>query len=156
MQVPIQRCSMIHSGRQEGVVTRTGKKHAPKQWHGQYSALRSASWASFPLQWVRVVNIVYFPGTQKATDSSLQFFSFFLPFFTCLNYWFLITLICWVFFNFTFCTCVFWEFFFAQAIGRRTNVKEIERVFKRVFFILIIHFFNHYSLCDYKLGLKRM
>lgn len=71
MQVPIQRCSMIHSGRQEGVVTRTGKKHAPKQWHGQYSALRSASWASFPLQWVRVVNIVYFPGTQKATDSSL-------------------------------------------------------------------------------------
>lgn len=71
MQVPIQRCSMIHSGRQEGVVTRTGKKHAPKQWHGQYSALRSASWASFPLQWVWVVNIVYFPGTQKATDSSL-------------------------------------------------------------------------------------
>lgn len=71
MQVPIQRCSMIHPGRQEGVVTRTGKKHAPKQWHGQYSALRSASWASFPLQWVRVVNIVYFPGTQKATDSSL-------------------------------------------------------------------------------------
>lgn len=71
MQVPIQRCSMIHSGRQEGVVTRTGKKHAPKQWHGQYSALRSASWASFPLQRVRVVNIVYFPGTQKATDSSL-------------------------------------------------------------------------------------
>lgn len=60
------------------------------------------------------------------------------------------------FFNFSICTCVFWEFFFAQAIGRRTNVKEIERVFKRVFFILIIHFFNHYSLCDYKLGLKRM
>lgn len=50
----------------------------------------------------------------------------------------------------------FENFFFAQAIGRRTNVKEIERVFKRVFFILIIHFFNHYSLCDYKLGLKRM
>lgn len=36
--------------------------------HGQYSARRGAL-ASFPLPLATVVSVLYFPGTQKASDS---------------------------------------------------------------------------------------
>lgn len=125
--------------------------------NGMVNIPRSGALAElhFPSNGFGSLTSFIFRAPKRQLTHLFNFFSFFLPFFTCLNYWFLITLICWFFFYFSFCTCVFWEFFFAQAIGRRTNVKEIERIFKRGFF-LIIHFFNHYSLCDYKLGLKRM
>lgn len=125
--------------------------------NGMVNIPRSGALAElhFPSNGFGSLTSFIFRAPKRQLTHLFNFFLSFFPFFTCLNYWFLITLICWGFF-FRFAPVCFENFFFAQAIGRRTNVKEIERVFKRVFFILIIHFFNHYSLCDYKLGLKRM
>lgn len=125
--------------------------------NGMVNIPRSGALAElhFPSNGFGSLTSFIFRAPKRQLTHLFNLFLSFFPFFTCLNYWFFITLICWFFFLIPrFAPLCFENFFFAQAIGRRTNVKEIERIFKRVF--LIIHFFNHYSLCDYKLGLKRM
>lgn len=103
--------------------------------NGMVNIPRSGALAElhFPSNGFGSLTSFIFRAPKRQLTHLFNFFSFFLPFFTCLNYWFLITLICWVFLISRFAPVCFENFFFAQAIGRRTNVKEIERVFKRVF-----------------------
>lgn len=81
MQVPIQRCSMIHSGRQEGVVTRTGKKHAPN--NGMVNIPRSGALAElhFPSNGFGSLTSFIFRAPKRQLTHLFNFFSFFLPFF---------------------------------------------------------------------------
>lgn len=125
--------------------------------NGMVNIPRSGALAElhFPSNGFGSLTSFIFRAPKRQLTHLFNFFSFFLPSFYLLKLLISHHANLLVFFYFSICTCVLRIFFFAQAIGRRTNVKEIERIFKRGFF-LIIHFFNHYSLCDYKLGLKRM